>query len=100
MVLDKQNYVEKGFKHLSDHETYRELGQDTTMEVAAKVTSTVRADKNIAEYLLPPNPVMTQEMYVLAKIHTLKDLFWTHREGISIHGPPAPTLSTVPPILY
>ncbi len=24
---------------MSDHETYRELGQDTTMEVASKVTS-------------------------------------------------------------
>ncbi len=76
VVLDKQDYVEKGFKHLSDRETYKELGQDTTMEVAAKVTSTVRAmyqdgwiDKNTAEYLLPPNPVRTQEMYFLTKIH-------------------------------
>ncbi len=47
VVLDKQDYMEKGFEHLSDHETYRELGQDTTMEVVAKVTSTVRANNFI-----------------------------------------------------
>ncbi len=82
MVLDKQDYTGKGFKHLSVHETYSELGQGTSMEGATKVTSTVRASKNIAEYLLPPNPVTTQEMYVLTKIHTLKDLIY-----VWLHGP-------------
>ncbi len=67
MVLE---YVEKGFKHLSDHEMYSEFGQKTTMEVASKVTSAVTAmyqdawlDKSTAEYLL------TQDMYFLTKIY-------------------------------
>ncbi len=76
VVLNKQDYVDKGLVHLSDQETYRELDSDTTKEVAESVVSTVRAmyqdgviDKTTAEYLLPPSQVRTQEMYFLTKLH-------------------------------
>ncbi len=76
VILDKQDYIEKGFTHLSDHQTYEQLENDTTVEVATRVVSCVRTmfqdgliDKPTAEYPLPPNPVRTQELYFLTKIH-------------------------------
>ncbi len=71
-MLDRDDYVSKGLKHLADQDTYRKLDEDTTQETADKVVSIVRGmyrdgiiDKKVAEYLLPPNPVRTQEMYFL-----------------------------------
>ena len=76
VVMDKKDYIVKGMRHLSDQDTYKKLNQDTTNKVADEVVSTVRAlyqdgvlDKKTTEYLLPPNPVRTQEMYFLTKIH-------------------------------
>ncbi len=76
VVMDREDYVAKGLKHLSDQETYRKLNEDTTKEVSVKVVSLVRTmyqdgiiDHRTAEYLLPPNPVRTQEMYFLTKLH-------------------------------
>ena len=50
-----------GLEHLSDKNTYSELQEDQTKQVAEEVTQTVRAmyqeghiDKPTAEYLLPP----------------------------------------------
>ncbi len=70
VILDKQDYMEKGVTHLSDHQTYEQLQHDTTAEVATRVVSCIRTtfqdgfiDKPTTEYLLPPNPVRTQELY-------------------------------------
>ncbi len=93
VILNKEDYIEKGLKHLSDHRTYRQLGHDTTMEVASRVVSTVRAmyqdgliDKPTAEYLLPPNPARTQELYFLTKIHKTP-----HAERLIVSGCNGPT---------
>ena len=63
VILDKKDYMTKGFKHLSDLDTYKKLDQDTTGKMANKVVSTVRTlyqdgvmDHKTAEYLLPPKP--------------------------------------------
>ena len=76
VILDREDYIAKGLRHLSDQETYKRLSEDTTKEVSEKVVSTIRTmyqngiiDQKTAEYLLPANPVRTQEIYFLTKIH-------------------------------
>ena len=76
VIQDRQEYIEMGLEHLSDRDTYNELEEDQTKQVANEVTQAVRAmyqeghiDKPTAEYLLPPPMVRTQEMYFLKKIH-------------------------------
>ena len=76
VIQDRQEYIDTGLEHLSDKNTYSELEEDQTKQVAEEVTQTVRAmyqeghiDKPTAEYLLPPPMVRTQEMYFLKKIH-------------------------------
>ena len=76
VIQDKQEYIETGLEHLSDKDTYNELQEDQTKQVAEEVTQAVRAmyqeghiDKPTAEYLLPPQMVRTQEMYFQKKIH-------------------------------
>ena len=76
VIQDRQEYIETGLQHLSDRDTYNELQEDQTKQVAEEVTQAVRSmyqeghiDKPTAEYLLPPRMVRTQEMYFLKKIH-------------------------------
>ena len=76
VIQDRQDYIEMGLEHLSDRDTYNELEEDQTKQVANEVTQAIRAmyqegqiDKPTAEYLLPPPMVRTQEMYFLKKIH-------------------------------
>ena len=76
VIQDRQKYIDTGLEHLSDKNTYSELEEDQTKQVAEEVTQTVRAmyqeghiDKPTAEYLLPPPMVRTQAMYFLKKIH-------------------------------
>ena len=76
VIQDKQEYIETGLEHLSDKDTYNELQEDQTKQVAEEVTQAVRAmyqeghiDKPTAEYLLSPQMVMTQEMYFQKKTH-------------------------------
>ena len=76
IIQDRQEYIDTGLEHLSDKNTYSELEEDQTKQVAEEVTQTVRAmyqeghiDKPTAEYLLPPPMVRTQEMYFLKKLH-------------------------------
>ena len=76
VIQDRQEYIEMGLEHLSDRDTYNELEEDQTKQVANEVTQAIRAmyqeghiDKPTAEYLLPPPMVRTQEMYFLKKIH-------------------------------
>ena len=76
VIQDRQEYIDTGLEHLSDKNTYSELEEDQTKQVAEEVTQTVRGmyqeghiDKPTAEYLLPPPMVRTQEMYFLKKIH-------------------------------
>ena len=76
VIQDRPEYIETGLQHLSDRDTYNELQEDQTKQVAEEVTQAVRSmyqeghiDKPTAEYLLPPRMVRTQEMYFLKKIH-------------------------------
>ena len=76
VIQDKQEYIEE---HLSDKDTYNELQEDQTKQVAEEVTQAVRAmyqeghiDKPTAEYLLPPQMVRTQEINVFPKKDTQK----------------------------
>ena len=76
VIQDRQEYIEMRLEHLSDTDTYNELEEDQTKQVANEVTQAIRAmyqeghiDKPTAEYLQPPPMVRTQEMYFLKKIH-------------------------------
>ena len=75
MTVDHAPFI-SAREHLSDRDTYNELQEDQTKQVAEEVTQAVTAmyqeghiDKPTAEYLLPPQMVRTQEMYFLKKIH-------------------------------
>ena len=65
-LQDRQEDIETGLEHLSDRDTYNELEEDQTKEIAEEVTQAVRSmyqeghiDKPTAEYLLPPRMVRT-----------------------------------------
>ena len=114
VIQDRQEYIETGLEHLSDRDTYNELQEDQTKQVAEEVTQAVRSmyqeghtDKPTAEYLLPPRMVRTQEMCFLKKIHknppTARPIVSGcagPTEDFSLLGPLASALDEVTPLLH
>ena len=76
VLLDRQTYVEEGYKHLTDPETYTRLECDITDKI--KQTIKTKLDnlyksglltKRQYEYCYPPETHRTSLMYFLIKLH-------------------------------
>ena len=75
-ILDKDKYISEGEDHLSNPDTYTAIPLDPSPDLAARIRAYAKAlfnsgfiDQTEMTFLTPKNPVKTQAVYFLRKIH-------------------------------
>lgn len=76
VIMDREQYIADGLKHLRDPTTYKSLAHDTTDQtkraIKAKLTKMKKEGflhKEYYEHCLPPTKHRTSRLYFLKKIH-------------------------------
>ena len=76
VIMDKQNYINEGYRQLGDERYYKKLENPIFMDTSLKVTETLQdlwnshfiSEKQF-QYLKPPEKPRPRHLYMLPKIH-------------------------------
>ena len=80
VIMDRQNYINEGFRQLYNPAHYREIDTPLYLENSEKITKILKGLRNsgclsekVFQFLLPPERPRQRRFYMLPKIHKPKD---------------------------